>query len=139
MKMKKMLKNAAITVKHVQVDALENVLSGGMLIRVIMWSLLLLASIVATTYLIVNTVQQYNEHLVSSTFRYNPELDVVPFPTITLCPVNPFQSAFAMKLLADANVTMANDEDMNSIRLFSYVHPTPEKFFLLKKINFFAS
>ncbi len=86
-------------------DALCNVLERRMLLAKIVWSLVLLGALGGTCFLLANTSQQYSKRRVLSTIRYHPERGVVPFPTISLCPVNPFQSASALRLLADANAT----------------------------------
>ena len=77
----------------------------------LIWSLILFASIGITLFLALGSVQQYNAHRVSSTIRYHMENDPFPFPKMSLCSFNPFNSEFFQNLLELANVTMGPDEE----------------------------
>ncbi len=74
--------------------------------------MILLGSICCTLLLVVNMLKQYNEHRVLSTTRYQRE-NPANLPTISVCPVNPFNTEFALDLLNAANVSISDEEDMN--------------------------
>ena len=108
----KLLEELEGEAKWVNIDSFARLFAWGHNSAVaLIWSLILPVSIGITLFLIIGTVQQYNEHRVSSTIRYHMENDPFPFPTFLLCSVNPFISNFSRTLLQLANVTMGPDEE----------------------------
>ena len=106
---KKALRTSRHDAMLMQVDALSKVFERHSLIHTFLWLLILLASIAAAFFLAINTIIQYNRNQVSSTIRYQRERNAVPFPTISVCPVNPFNTQFALDLLNEANESISDD------------------------------
>ena len=75
-------------------------------------------SAIISIYLIIESFNQYYEHIVTSTVRYVTE-DSYVLPTITICNINPFTTEYALYLLQEANITMpADDEEADFWKMF---------------------
>ena len=83
--------------------ALPNAVRSDHPILSLFWFIMLLASVSFCTYLIVESVHEYEAHEVATTVEIEKSEAELEFPVITLCNLHPFTSSFADNLFR--NVT----------------------------------
>ncbi len=90
--------------KELNVDGVSNIVRSRFLLLSIVWSLILIASASICLWLVVETFTQYYKRQVFTISRLLHE-NSPPFPTLTICMSNPFNTDFAAQKLAAANIT----------------------------------
>ena len=93
-----------------KIDAVASIVRARLAGARLVWSVLLVASFAACAYLIVSAIVQYTWYRVTTNVRYLSDQQALA-PTLTICGVAPFSSAYARDLLDKANVTGGEDDD----------------------------
>ena len=89
--------------RHLKIDGLVNIFNSNYIVVSSIWLIIFILSAMISTYLIIESFNQYYEYRVTSTVRYVTEESYV-LPTITFCNINPFTTKYALDLLIKANV-----------------------------------
>ena len=117
-RLKKAHQESVEAMKLMKVDGLPNIIRSGNGAFALLWSVLLLASASTCVYLISNTISNFKEYQVSTTFRVLNEQKSV-FPTITFCNLNPFATSFAIDLLKQMNLlSVLNGDPFDNYMLY---------------------
>ena len=83
--------------------ALPNAVRSDHLILSLFWFIMLLASVSFCTYLIVQSVHEYEAHEVATTVEIEKSEAEPKFPVITVCNMHPFTSSFADSLFKNVS------------------------------------
>ena len=87
------------SIKNVRVDGMAQILSNTGWRARYLWLWILLGSTALCLWLTVKTVLAYAQFSVTSTYRVHASTVNSEFPTVSICPINPFNTPFALELL----------------------------------------
>ena len=118
------------SVRRLKMDALPNMFHTTSRIVSLVWLALLVASGSMCVYLIVGSIGEYNEHLVTTTLSYvtkesassADEEEKMTTPIVTFCNLSPLTSQYALQLLNEVNMTDVPTSDQVPY-FYAYLEP----------------
>ena len=113
------------SLKSIRIDGVPNILLHDLLLFKLVWLLILMGSSCFCVYLIIGNINSFLQFKIATTYRLQSELTSA-FPTIYMCNMNPFTSAYAVHLLSDANLTLESGkyQFVNILQLEYYMKQT---------------
>ena len=87
--------------KTLKMDGISNAARSKYVTLVLFWLVAFGACCSFCVWLVVSTFEQYYAYRVTTTIRKYSEQTYVVFPTVTMCNMNPFSTAYAVQLLEE--------------------------------------
>ena len=86
-----------------KIDAMPNIAKRTKLVERLCWITLLLCSSSACVFIFVGSIREYLKYEVTTTNRIHQDRHVT-YPIISICPINPFNTNYSVRMSIEANL-----------------------------------
>ena len=117
--------DSLVELQWLKIDGLPNIIRSKYTWLSIIWTIVLVTLGSICVWLISQTFVQYMTRSVSTTIRTIRDAQP-PFPTITICNSNPFNTDYAAKMLANENITYLKGDPLSNYFAFLQLNLTKD-------------